>query len=176
VTHLTDRDRAYAILGFSIGIAPQEARTRYRELARRFHPDQWVDNHANEGQAARRMRDINWAWLTIQSDFEVPASSPDHQLLAAGANRPEAAWGQRLTEHEKTKIIRAIGAHNPVKMAVGFLLWVTPLGAAWVLVSGHGHPLSQYRVPPTMGELIAAGCLAAFAVGVLVYRSLRNRN
>lgn len=66
----TPLDRAYAAIGASPSDGPESLKRRYRELAKRNHPDAMRARGAAESEiekATRRMTRINEAWAEIRS-------------------------------------------------------------------------------------------------------------
>jgi hypothetical protein len=56
----------YATLGVADGAEPDEVRRAYLDLARRLHPDRWVDASPDERvEVERRMREVNEAWRVL---------------------------------------------------------------------------------------------------------------
>jgi hypothetical protein len=56
----------YETLGVTEGAPPDDVRRAYLDLARRLHPDRWVDASAEErAEADRRMREVNEAWRVL---------------------------------------------------------------------------------------------------------------
>ena len=52
----------YATLGVPLGAPPEDVRRAYLDLARRLHPDRWIDADGGErAEADRRMREVNEA-------------------------------------------------------------------------------------------------------------------
>ena len=175
--HQSDPERAFAILGLRPGCSPVEIKSRYKQLVKIWHPDRWAENATNEIEAAQRMRDINWAWQILQQATDVSAEShvaPAHNN-SAPTDAPSTS-GRPLTDAEVNDIVRAIGSQDQVKTIGGFLLWAIPLAVAFVITSGHGHPLSNFRIPPTGNEKLAAAGLVLFAIGVLIRRMWVRRN
>jgi DnaJ domain len=175
--HQSDPDRAFAILGLRPGCSPVEIKNRYKQLVRTWHPDRWADNSTNEMEAAQRMRDINWAWQILQQATD--ASAEPHVARAHNNGAPTDApstFGRHLSDAEVKDIVQAIGSQNPVKAIGGFLLWAIPLAGAFVITSGHGRPLSNFWIPPTGNEKLAAAGLVLFAIGVLIRRMWVRRN
>jgi curved DNA-binding protein CbpA len=56
----------YETLGVADGADPETVRRAYLDLARRLHPDRWVDAGADERLGAeRRMQEVNEAWRVL---------------------------------------------------------------------------------------------------------------
>ena len=56
----------YEILEVADGAPPEEVRRAYLDLARRLHPDRWVDaSPAQRAEAERRMQEVNEAWRVL---------------------------------------------------------------------------------------------------------------
>lgn len=56
----------YEVLGVSPGAAPEEIRTAYRNLAKKYHPDNYVGNPLAD-LASEKMKEINQAYDEIKS-------------------------------------------------------------------------------------------------------------
>jgi hypothetical protein len=56
----------YATLGVPLGAPAEDVRRAYLDLARRLHPDRWIDADGGErAEADRRMREVNEAWRVL---------------------------------------------------------------------------------------------------------------
>ena len=75
----------YDTLGVRDGADPDDVRRAYLELARRLHPDRWIDASATErADAERRMQEVNEAWRVL--------GNPGRRLAYdAGRRRPGSA-------------------------------------------------------------------------------------
>lgn len=59
-------DTHYAVLGVAEGAEPDEVRKAYLDMARRLHPDRWIDASATERvDVERRMQEVNEAWRVL---------------------------------------------------------------------------------------------------------------
>ena len=58
----------YSILGVSPGASDEEVKNAYRNLARRYHPDNYDDNNPLKDLAKDKMQEINAAYDEIQRD------------------------------------------------------------------------------------------------------------
>ena len=65
----------YSILGVSPGASDEEVKNAYRNLARRYHPDNYDDNNPLKELAKEKMQEINAAYDEIQRDRTSGTSS-----------------------------------------------------------------------------------------------------
>ncbi len=65
----------YSILGVSPGATDEEVKNAYRNLARRYHPDNYDDNNPLKELAKEKMQEINAAYDEIQRDRTSSTSS-----------------------------------------------------------------------------------------------------
>ncbi|MBQ7344347.1 MAG: DnaJ domain-containing protein [Clostridia bacterium] len=65
----------YSILGVSPGASDDEVKNAYRNLARRYHPDNYDDNNPLKELAKEKMQEINAAYDEIQRDRTSSTSS-----------------------------------------------------------------------------------------------------
>lgn len=74
----------YKVLGISPNSTDDEVKAAYRELARKYHPDKYVNNPLAD-LAQEKMKDINEAYDTIQKMRRVSSnrSYSDHQNYQA---------------------------------------------------------------------------------------------
>lgn len=73
----------FDILGLPPGATAAEIRTRYRELARLYHPDLHAQNHVAEQDAEERMKQLNGAYQAAME--EALASSPPNAAKSPAA-------------------------------------------------------------------------------------------
>src|SRR5690606_28546115 len=57
----------YKILGLNKGASKEEIREAYRKLARKYHPDQYVNNPLSD-LAEEKMKEINWAYNYLMNE------------------------------------------------------------------------------------------------------------
>ena len=65
----------YSILGVPYGASDEEVKTAYRNLARRYHPDNYDDSNPLKELAKEKMQEINAAYDEIQRDRSTASSS-----------------------------------------------------------------------------------------------------
>jgi tetratricopeptide (TPR) repeat protein len=65
----------YSILGVSVGASDEEVKNAYRNLARKYHPDNYDDSNPLKELAKEKMQEINAAYDEIQRDRSSGASS-----------------------------------------------------------------------------------------------------
>ena len=89
------RPSHYATLGVADGAEPEVVRRAYLDLARRLHPDRWIDAGPASGPSVeRRMREVNEAWRVLGNParrlaYDVERRQADRRR---GRRRP-ARWG-----------------------------------------------------------------------------------
>jgi hypothetical protein len=114
---MDDLTRAYAVLGVEAGAPPRRIRARYKELVRRWHPDQYAGDAQGQAEAALRMREINGAHATLLR--HLAASPPAGR--AGSADRGSFASRDRLSREEIDAMVRSIGSESPVEALFGAL-------------------------------------------------------
>lgn len=78
----------YEVLGVEEQADPDAVRRAYVELARRLHPDRWIDASPDERQdAERRMREVNEAWRVL--------GNPGRRLAYDSGRRRSGATAER---------------------------------------------------------------------------------
>ena len=68
----------YSILGVPYGASDEEVKNAYRNLARRYHPDNYDDNNPLKELAKDKMQEINAAYDEIQRDRSTSSSSSQY--------------------------------------------------------------------------------------------------
>lgn len=142
------RREAWALLRLPPGSHIDLVRTRYRALARRWHPDRFEAGSLFQEEATREMQRINDAYrLLVEAAAAVPRRDP-----GADDDRPS---GSPLKKEEVDELINAIGAQSWVHEG-----W---LGARphW-LWRGYESDREQWALTS-----LAAGMLV-FAAGLLI--------
>lgn len=104
--------RAYAVLGLRPGAPAREIRSRYRELARRWHPDRFAQDPQGQAEAAIQMRQINDAFKRI-----VASRTPVETQPPTCASPPDA----RLSRDEIERMVQSLGTDGPIDWLLGGL-------------------------------------------------------
>ncbi len=130
---------ALATLGLPPGASPKQVKLRYRELAKKWHPDRHSADPAGQAEAARQMTQITLAYRTLleaQGSY-ASAPAPGSATAAAAAVPPREHWPDgRLTREQIDEMVSAIGSEGPIEGFFGGLerFWERFGTAAIVLV------------------------------------------
>ena len=76
----------YTVLGVSSNASDQEIKKAYRELARKYHPDNYVDNPLAD-LAEEKMKEINEAYEAIQKQRSGGGGSYQSSGASSGSRR-----------------------------------------------------------------------------------------
>lgn len=107
----------YSILGVSPGASDEEVKTAYRNLARRYHPDNYDDSNPLKELAKEKMQEINAAYDEIQRDRTSTGSSNNsdnsYRYSSSGASAGiYATIRQKINERkyrEAEDLLRSVG-------------------------------------------------------------------
>ena len=78
----------YSVLGINKNATEEEVKNAYRELARKYHPDNYVENPLSD-LAAEKMKEINEAYDTIINSRRSGKSSQDNSSYNSSTSFPE---------------------------------------------------------------------------------------
>ena len=91
----------YSILGVSPGATDEEVKNAYRNLARRYHPDNYDDNNPLKELAKEKMQEINAAYDEIQRDRSESERSNTNSGNTYSGNSSYARSGIYVTVRQK---------------------------------------------------------------------------
>jgi curved DNA-binding protein CbpA len=117
----------YETLGVAAGADPDEVRRAYLDLARRLHPDRWLDASGDErAEADRRMREVNEAWRVLGNPGRRLAYDAGRRRSPVGAAGPTSSAG-----HFSSGDLFVDGEAPPdlVTKVIRFLPWAAVLVA-----------------------------------------------
>ena len=103
----------YQVLGVSPSASDQEIKKAYRDLARKYHPDSYVDNPLAE-LAQEKMKEINEAYDTIMKNIASATADNICFYMAINQINKDAVREVCLTARD-TKNVRAVSFnfHTP---------------------------------------------------------------
>ena len=106
----------YSILGVSPGATDEEVKTAYRNLARRYHPDNYDDNNPLKELAKEKMQEINAAYDEIQRDRSEAerssSSSYSYSYSRSSSSGIYATIRQKINERkyrEAEELLKGVG-------------------------------------------------------------------
>lgn len=86
----------YTVLGVSSNASDQEIKKAYRELARKYHPDNYVDNPLAD-LAEEKMKEINEAYEAIQKQRSGGGGSYQSGSSSSGGYQQQQQYGGNPT-------------------------------------------------------------------------------
>ena len=92
----------YVVLGVSPDASDEEIKRAYRELARKYHPDNYTGN-ALEDLAQEKMQEINEAYDVVQEQRRVGGGSAAFGQVRAAIERGDIDLAQELLEKMSTR-------------------------------------------------------------------------
>lgn len=111
----------YSVLGISRGASDDEVKKAYRELAKKYHPDNYTDNPLSD-LAGEKMREINEAYDQIMNERK----------------RKNSSSGNYYNANSSFADIRALISQNKIEQAQELLdgVAVSSRNAEWYFLSG----------------------------------------
>lgn len=104
----------YAVLGISKNATDEEVKTAYRNLAKKYHPDNYGDNPLSE-LAEEKMEEINAAYDKIMNERKRRKSSAGNTNYSANSAFPEirSLINQNLLEEAQKQLDAVpVGSRN----------------------------------------------------------------
>jgi curved DNA-binding protein CbpA len=121
----------YATLGVADGADPEAVRRAYLVLARRLHPDRWIDASPDERvETERRMREVNEAWRVLGNParrlaYDVERRDADRRARVA----PPTGVGERYAFATGDLFVQDVDDSGLLTRLVRALPWVLLVGA-----------------------------------------------
>lgn len=120
----------YSVLGVMPGATQEEIKKAYRELARKYHPDNYHDNPLAD-LAQEKMKEINEAYETLSRT----GSDRGSTFNDGGAQRQQSARSQGSAAQEYTRIRVAVNSGN-LDAARQMLEQMSSRDAEWYFLMG----------------------------------------
>jgi curved DNA-binding protein CbpA len=140
--------RAYAILGLRPGAPLGAIRSRYRALAKRWHPDRYATDPQGQAEAAIEMRAITGAYSHLTAHLGVGGGDAD--LARTATSGP-------LSREQVDRMVQSIGGGSPVDWFFDTLYQFFAY-----------HPYPEWQRPFARWARWEISSLMSFAVGGLV--------
>jgi DnaJ domain len=137
----------YDTLGVRRGAPMAEVRGAYLALARRLHPDRWVDASPEErADAERRMQAVNEAWRVLGNPGRRVAYEASQRRASEPAPRPASA-GSRFSSGSlfETEDFGPPGAAARIVRSLPWIVLALVLGAIFVFTA---YATSDTGQPP----------------------------
>ena len=104
----------YKVLGISRDATDEEVKKAYRDLARKYHPDNYVNNPLSD-LVEEKMKEINEAYDTIQKERASGHTSSDGSSYSSSAYSDYSKVRELINERrysEAELILDAVGQQN----------------------------------------------------------------
>ncbi len=126
----------YAVLGVSPNASDDEVKKAYRDLARKYHPDNYHDNPLAD-LAQEKMKQINEAYDQIQKMRSGGAGAQGgYQRQSQSSGYRSSQWTDSgYTTPEYTRVRQAINLGN-IQLAEELLNQISNRDAEWYFLSG----------------------------------------
>lgn len=126
----------YAVLGVSPNASDDEVKKAYRDLARKYHPDNYHDNPLAD-LAQEKMKQINEAYDQIQKMRSGGAGAQGaYQRQSQSGGYRSSQWADSgYTTPEYTRVRQAINLGN-IQLAEDLLNQISSRDAEWYFLSG----------------------------------------
>lgn len=121
----------YEVLGVSPSASDEEVKRAYRELARKYHPDNYVDNPLAD-LASEKMKDINEAYDTITRN-RAGGGSYQHQTQNRQAYQNASYYSARNPAYAR---IRQLIQQGDLDAADSMLRQMQDSDAEWYYLCG----------------------------------------
>ena len=125
----------YEVLGVSSSASDEEIKKAYRDLARKYHPDNYQNNPLAD-LAQEKMKTINEAYDTITRSRASGGGRASYTNTSGGAGYSGNYTGQsRTSAPQYARIRQALNANN-IAMAEQLLNSISVRDAEWYVLNG----------------------------------------
>lgn len=124
----------YEVLGVSPNATDDEIKSAYRELARKYHPDNYVDNPLAD-LAQEKMKEINEAYETITKARAAGNRTTGGYARGSGTGYGSTGYGGAAGSSDYEEIRRAIN-RGDVERADQLLEGISARTAEWYFLRG----------------------------------------
>ena len=127
----------YSVLGISPQASDEEVKRAYRDLARKYHPDNYHDNPLAD-LASEKMKEINEAYDAITKSREQGGASGGYSYGYGGSAYQSQGSGYRQSTGRNTQYtqIRALINANNLAQAEAILNSISTHDAEWHYLMG----------------------------------------
>lgn len=115
----------YEVLGVPHGASEEEIKKAYRDLARKYHPDNYANNPLAD-LAQEKMKEINEAYDTLMKGGSVPNASSSSSYSSGSSGSSGGAFGQ----------VRELIRQGRIDMAESMLDGIATHNAEWYYLHG----------------------------------------
>ena len=122
----------YTVLGVSPNASDQEVKRAYRELARKYHPDNYVDNPLAD-LAEEKMKEINEAYEAIQKQRSGGGS---YQQQSSGGYRQQQQYSSSSSSNPTFARVRSMINLGDLNAAERLLQEVPQRSGEWYFLMG----------------------------------------
>ncbi len=122
----------YTVLGVSPNASDQEVKRAYRELARKYHPDNYVDNPLAD-LAEEKMKEINEAYEAIQKQRSGGGS---YQQQSSGGYRQQQQYSSSSSNNPTFARVRSMINLGDLNAAERLLQEVPQRSGEWYFLMG----------------------------------------
>ncbi|MBE7002918.1 MAG: molecular chaperone DnaJ [Ruminococcaceae bacterium] len=119
----------YKVLNIAPTASDEEVKHAYREMARKYHPDNYHDNPLAD-LAQEKMKEINEAYEQIQKQRKSGSSYSAHRESGGGARTYASGGSSELLE------VRAAISRGDISQAERILNMLSDHGAEWNFLMG----------------------------------------
>jgi len=121
----------YSVLGVSPNASPEEVKKAYRELARKYHPDNYQNNPLAD-LAEEKMKEINEAYDAITKGRSAPSSGPSQSYQQSGYGYQQRSASANPTYQQVRNLINM----GDIVTAERLLQEVPQRDAEWYFLTG----------------------------------------